>query len=146
MLYRTPFPRTMFSDLDRMQRELQQVFGFPSTIRGAGWGGFPALNIGHTSDAVEIYAFVPGIPPDALDINVERGVLVIAGERKPESSSSDEKSTRHISERFTGRFRRVVSLPDDIDPDRIEARCQDGVLRIRIQRRQVAQPRKITVQ
>jgi HSP20 family protein len=52
----------------------------------------------------------------------------------------------HIDERFDGRFRRVVTLPDDVDPNAVDAKYRDGVLRISIARKQSAQPRRITVQ
>ena len=52
----------------------------------------------------------------------------------------------HIRERFSGRFRRVVSLPDDIDPGSVNANYRDGVLHVSIKRRQAAQPRRINVQ
>ena len=58
----------------------------------------------------------------------------------------DTKVALHINERFTGRFRRVVSLPDDIDPNSVTATCRDGVLHISIKRRESAQPRRITIQ
>jgi HSP20 family protein len=48
-------------------------------------------------------------------------------------------------ERFDGDFRRVVSLPDDVDPDRVDAKYRDGVLQITVQRREIARPRQITV-
>ena len=52
----------------------------------------------------------------------------------------------HINERFEGSFRRVLTLPDDADPDAVDAKYRDGVLHISIQRRASAQPRRITVQ
>ena len=58
----------------------------------------------------------------------------------------DEKTTLHSQERFSGRFRRVVSLPDDIDPNGVSAAYRDGVLRVSVKRREAAQPRRITVQ
>ena len=52
----------------------------------------------------------------------------------------------HINERLAGRFRRVISLPDDADPEAITAKYRDGVLQITVQRRAAAQPRRITIQ
>jgi HSP20 family protein len=52
----------------------------------------------------------------------------------------------HIDERFEGRFRRVVTLPDDIDPNLVDAKYTDGVLRISVARKQSALPRRITIQ
>ena len=70
--------------------------------------------------------------------------LTIAGERKLDTLP--EKATLHIDERFTGRFRRVVSLPDDIDPNAVEANYRDGVLHIGIARKEAVQPRRIAIE
>jgi HSP20 family protein len=144
-LYRALFPRDVFAELDRLQREMQQAFDFSPSIRGFGRGGFPALNVGGTTQSVEIYAFAPGLDPAQVEINLERGVLTIAGERVVALPGADEKTSVHINERFGGRFRRVVSLPDDIDPNAVTAEYQDGVLHISIKRRESAQPRRIEV-
>lgn len=144
MLYRSLFPRDIFADLDRLQREMQQVFDLSPSIRGFGRGGFPALNIGGTPQSVEIYAFAPGLDPAKIDVNIDRGVLTIEGERAS-SLPDDEKTAVHINERFAGRFRRVVSLPDDVDPEGISARYRDGVLNLSIRRRESALPRRIEV-
>lgn len=144
MLYRSLFPRDIFADLDRLQQEMQQAFDLTPSIRGFGRGGFPALNVGGTPQSVEIYAFAPGLDPAKIEVNIDRGVLTIEGERAP-SLPADEKSAVHINERFAGRFRRVVSLPDDIDPDSVTARYRDGVLNLSIRRRASALPRRIEV-
>ena len=96
--------------------------------------------------SVEIYAFAPGLDPASIDVQLEKGVLTVAGERKGALPPADAKATTHIDERFAGRFRRVVTLPDDIDPKAVAARYRDGVLHISIQRRETAQPRRINIQ
>ena len=146
MLYRSPFPRDLYSEIDRLQRELQQSFDLSPSIRGLGRGGFPALNVGHTAQSIEVYAFAPGIDPASLDVQIEKGVLTVAGERRIERPAQDAKTTVHIDERVAGRFRRVLTLPEDADPDAVEARYRDGVLQISIPRRAAAQPRRITIQ
>jgi HSP20 family protein len=145
-MYGALFPRNTFAELDRLQRELQQAFDISPSIRGVGRGGFPALNAGGTSQSVEIFAFVPGIDPASLDVHLDRGVLTIDGERRSDLPQSDENSALHINERFQGRFRRVVSLPDDVDPNGVTAAYWDGVLHISVKRRESAQPRRIEVQ
>ncbi len=144
MIYRTLFPRDVFAELDRLQREMQQAFDVSPSIRGLARGGFPAMNVGGTAKSVEIYAFAPGIDPASLDVQIEKGVLTVAGERKAEAVP--EKATLHIDERFAGRFRRVVTLPDDVDPNAVTARYRDGVLHISIARKEAAQPRRIAIQ
>lgn len=144
MMYRSLFPRDVLAELDRLQREMQQTFHLSPNIRGIARGGFPAMNVGGTPQAVQIYAFAPGIDPASLDVQIEKGVLTVAGERKLEAPGTD--ATVHIDERFAGRFRRVVTLPDDVDPNVVEAKYLDGVLRISIGRKQSAQPRRITIE
>lgn len=150
MLYRSLFsrdlfPRDVFSEIDRLQRELQQSVESSPSIRGSGQGAFPAINVGTTPQSVEIYAFAPGLKPEGIEVNLERGVLSIAGERASDLPPREEKRTLHINERFSGRFRRVVSLPDDIDANAVSASYRDGILHISIKRREAAQPRRIDI-
>ena len=146
MFYRTLFPRDLFAELDRLQREMQQSYDLSPSIRGLARGGFPAMNVGGTAKSVEVYAFLPGVDPATVDVQLEKGVLTIAGERRIDRPGQDAKTTLHIDERFAGRFRRVVTLPDDIDPSAVQAKCRDGVLHVSIQRRAAAQPRRIAIQ
>jgi HSP20 family protein len=145
-MYRSLFSRDLFAELDRLQREMQQAFDHTPAIRGAGRGGYPALNLGGTPTSVEIYAFAPGMDPAAIDLNIDRGVLTIAGQRADAPPPSDAKATLHANERFSGRFHRVVSLPDDVDTAAVTARYRDGVLHVSLQRKASAQPRRIEVQ
>lgn len=141
------FPDDLFAEFDRLHREMDLLFnysGVPSTIRATGRGTFPAINIGVTPDAVEIYAFVPGIDPAKLEISVDRGLLTISGERQSDLALT-EKHTAHARERFTGSFKRVVSLPDEVDPNKVEARCENGILRITAAKHEATKPRRIEV-
>ena len=144
-MYRSFHPYDVFSELDRLQREMQQSFNASPSIRGLTRGGFPAMNVGGTAESVEIYAFTPGVDPASIEVTLENGVLTLEGERKDALSAVDDKATIHIGERFSGRFRRVVSLPNDVDPNAVQAQCRDGVLHISIKRREAAQPRRISV-
>jgi HSP20 family protein len=145
-MYRSLFPRDLFAELDRLQRDMSGGFQPSPSIRGLGRGGYPALNVGSTPTSVEIYAFAPGLDPASIDVNLDRGVLTLAGERQAALPGSDEKTTLHLNERFSGRFRRVVSLSDDVDPNAVSAAYRDGVLHVSVQRRAATQPRRIEVQ
>jgi HSP20 family protein len=140
------FPRDVFAELDRLQREMQKAFEFSPSIRGTARRGFPALNVGGTPQSVEVYAFAPGLDPAAIDVKLEKGVLSIAGERRNDLPPGDEKASVHVNERFRGRFHRVVTLTDDVDPNAVQARYRDGLLHVSIKRREAAQPRKINIQ
>lgn len=146
MLYRSTFPQDLFSEIASLQKQIEHFFDFsPASIRGLGRGGFPALNIGHTPQSIELYAFVPGLDPASIEVNVESGALTISGAREDDLSTREERATVHMNERFAGRFKRVVGLPDDIDPDGVGACCDNGVLHVSIRRRESAQPRRIEV-
>lgn len=145
-MFRSTFPGDIFAEFDRLQREIQQAFDNVPSIRGIGRGGFPALNVGGTPQSMELYAFAPGLDPSAIEVNLERGVLTISGERQSDLPTDEEFSV-HINERFAGRFRRVISLPeDDINPSGVNAEYRDGVLHVSIKRRESAQPRRISIQ
>jgi HSP20 family protein len=144
-MYRTLFSNDFFADLDRLQRQALRFSGPSGSIRGLGRSGFPALNVGTTPESIEILAFAPGLDPAAIDVTIDRGVLTLSGERKSELPGEGGKTATHINERFGGRFRRVVSLPDDVDPDSTTAKYNDGVLHIHLLRRSAIPSRRIDI-
>ena len=139
------FPRDLFAELDRLQRQIQQSFDISPSIRGVARGAFPPLNVAATAQSAEVYAFAPGLDPKSIDVQIERGVLSISGERADTLPRDDERSTVHVNERFTGRFHRVITLADDLDPGEVRATYQDGVLHVSIARQNAAQPRRIEI-
>ncbi len=143
------FPGDLFTDFDSLQRQLEQLLGGgsqPSSIRAMGRGSFPQINIGTTADAIDIYAFAPGIDPGKLEVSVDKGLLTIACERsEPKPREGARKPTVYAQERPTGQFRRVASLPEDADPERVEATYRNGVLHVRVQKREASKPRRIEV-
>jgi HSP20 family protein len=142
----------MFSELNRLQQSLEQAFrpGGTSNIRAMSRRAFPLVNVGSTEDALEVLALAPGIDPAELQITIDKGVLVIAGERKDDTpTAAQEKKDNNMAvyaqERFRGSFRRVISLPEDADPAKIDATYRDGMLRVTVGRREASRPRQITV-
>jgi HSP20 family protein len=98
--------------------------------------------VGSTPDRVDVYLFAAGLDPKAIDISIQQNLLAISGGRKVEVK---EDADYYRRERFDGEFRRVISLPDDVDPDKVDAKYRDGVLQITVRRRESARPRQITV-
>ena len=144
----TRFPGDFFADFDALQRQVERLLGssdWPSSIRASTRGAFPAVNLGVTADAVEIYVFAPGIDPADVEVSVDKGLLTIAGERKGALPEASDKVNVYAAERFAGAFRRVVSLPEDADATRVEASYRDGILRIVIPKREASKPRRIEV-
>jgi HSP20 family protein len=136
----------LLAQFRRMEEELDEIFGssMPWTggIRSLPPGAFPAINVGSTEDQVTVYLFAPGIDASKLDISIQQNVLTVTGERE---TARDEAATYYRQERFGGEFRRVISLPDDVDPERVEASYRDGVVQITVRRRESAKPRQIAI-
>lgn len=135
-----------FGEMARFQENLDQMFrpSGVSSIRAMSRRTFPVINVGSTADAIEVLALAPGLDPNALQITIDKGVLVVAGERKTELPEGDDVST-YAQERFNGTFRRVISLPEDVDAGQVEASYRDGLLRIRIARSEASRPRRIEI-
>lgn len=136
---------SLFDDFRHMQREMDQLFGgwpTPAGIRAVSRGTFPPVNVGATPDKVDVYLFAAGVDPKALDISIQQNLLTIAGERK---LAPVEGANYYRQERSSGEFRRAITLPEDVDPERVEARYQDGVLHVTVMRREATQPRQIEV-
>ncbi|MEM5366437.1 Hsp20/alpha crystallin family protein [Paraburkholderia azotifigens] len=141
------FGTDLFSELDRLQRQMSSLFGgTPSSLRSSRSGTFPPINVGTTDDSVEIVAFAPGLDPAKLDVTVDKGLLSIAGERTAEQSQLPEGARQYARERFAGAFRRVIELPQQADPNNVQARYVDGCLLITVGKREASKPRAITVQ
>lgn len=140
------FSTDLFADIDRLQRQMEQLFsGFPSSLRASRIGTFPPVNIGSTDDSVEIVAFAPGLDPAQIEVSIDKGLLTISGERKAVEPEDDDART-YAQERFAGSFRRVIELPRHADPDNVQARYVNGCLTISVGRLEASKPRSITVQ
>jgi HSP20 family protein len=141
----TSIDTNLFDEFRRFESEMDHLFGrsaFPAGIRAVRRGTFPPINVGSTPDRVDVYLFAAGLDPRAIDISIQQNLLAVSGSRKVEVQEDAEYYRR---ERFDGDFRRVITLPDDVDPDKVDATYRDGVLQITVQRRESARPRQITV-
>ncbi|HEX8012178.1 MAG TPA: Hsp20/alpha crystallin family protein [Casimicrobiaceae bacterium] len=139
------FDTSLFDEFRRLESEVDQLFGrasLPIGIRAVRRGTFPPINVGATPERVDVYLFAAGLDPKSLDISIQQNLLAVSGDRKV---PVDEAADYYRQERFDGEFRRVITLPDDVDPDQVDARYRDGVLQITVQRREAARPRQITV-
>jgi HSP20 family protein len=136
----------LLAQFRRLEEELDEVFGsatpWTGGIRSLPPGTFPAINVGGTEDNVTVYLFAPGIDARKLDISIQQNVLTVSGEREVRH---EDEATYYRQERFGGEFRRVISLPEDVDADRVEASYRDGIVQITVRRRESAKPRQIAI-
>lgn len=144
------------SDMEKMRREMDRFldeFGssswtFPfsktSFLPGRAARGYPLLNIGEDNDNFYIDALAPGVNPETLDISVTQNQLVISGEKTALLSSVASKAI-HRSERSAGQFTRSMTLPFDVNSEKVQATYQDGLLKIILPKAEVAKPKQIRI-
>jgi HSP20 family protein len=106
----------------------------------SGWS--PALDLYQNADNVVAVVEVPGMCKEDIDISLHDGMLTIAGERQT-SSSEGENAER--TERFTGKFRRSITLPTRVDAGKVTASYKDGILTITLPKAEEAKPKKVEV-
>jgi HSP20 family protein len=142
----TGLPNSLLDDFWRLQQEVDELLGdglsSSGGIRSLPRGAYPAINVVQTPEDVRVYLFAPGIDPKKLDVSIQQGLLTIAGERQ---IPINDKATYYRQERFSGEFRRAISLGEDVDAERVEAKYRDGIVQIRLQRRESAKPRQIEI-
>jgi HSP20 family protein len=101
----------------------------------------PTFNVVERQDAFYISADVPGVREDDIDVTVQDNHLVISGSRNAEERK--EGDNYYIYERRHGNFSRAFSLPDNADAESVEADMKNGVLEVRVAKRESARPRKV---
>jgi HSP20 family protein len=128
---------------ERMRRMLEQTFGglgWPSPLReAAGWS--PLVDIEETDDAFVVEAELPGVQRQDVNVELVGRELTITGEIK----ERERKGTLRRRARRTGRFEYRVSLPDQVDAEKIEAKLAEGVLTVRVPKSERAPRRQIEI-
>ena len=141
---RRPLP---FQSLRRLGDALDEAFNtWPFTQEeGAAitssW--YPACDVFEDRDAVKIVAEVPGVQPQDVKLTLENNLLTIRGEKKQEAEDRTERVHRY--ERSYGSFERAFSLPSTVDPERIRANYEQGILTVTLPKSERARPREIEV-
>jgi len=147
--YQTP-SSAMTPSLNRwatLRDDLDTLLEMPFLNGGArqaqlftGWT--PALDLYQNNDNVVAVVELPGMQKEDIEISLQDGMLTIAGERKSETSTED-KATR--TERFSGKFRRSVTLPTRVDANKVNATYKDGILTVTLPKADDAKPKQIQV-
>ena len=113
---------------------------------GAGSTRLIPLDVFETEDAVVMLAAVPGIAPEQIEITVNQGTVTLSGQvPNVAESESGKRATWHLHELPSGKFRRTLTLPFEIDAARAEANFEHGMLRLQLPKAEAAKPRQIKV-
>ena len=145
-MYRSLFPRDVFAELDRLQRDMSSAVRLLAQHPRPRPRRLPGAERRQHADVGGDLCLRPRHRPgDGRDQPRPRRAH---HRRRAQGHAAAERREDHLhlNERFAGRFRRVVSLPDDIDPAAVTADYRDGVLHVSVKRRESAQPRRIEVQ
>jgi HSP20 family protein len=108
----------------------------------SGSGVFPPLNVFNKGDDVVVIAEAPGLNKADLKIEAKGNTIRIAGSK---SIAYGERVSLHRRERGSGRFDRTITLPVEIDADRVKAEYRDGILALYLPRAEAAKPRAISI-
>jgi len=135
--------------LDELPERFRQMFegnlAFEPLAEPIGW--MPAMEITEKNEALVVTAELPGISNKDVEITLEDGVLSIRGEKKEEKKEGEPESRYHMWERRYGSFQRAFTLPKAVDPEKIKAQFENGVLTITLPKSEKAkvQGRKIPI-
>ena len=139
-----------FREMDQLSQRVNRLFNLttPAIEEGeylAPTTWLPACDIAETDKAYILRAELPDLKKDDVHVNLENGVLTLQGERK---EFKEEKNVRYHRRELTyGNFIRRFTLPDDINPDKVDAAFKDGMLTVTVQRdkARLAKVKKIDV-
>lgn len=130
--------RSLLADFDRL---IDDMLTMPERRAQMSWG--VAVDVAETDGEFVLKASVPGIDPDDIEITLTDNVLTIRGEIQEEKDVEEE--SYHICERRFGQFSRSVTLPTQVDADKVDATVENGVLRVTIPKAEAVKPRRISV-
>jgi HSP20 family protein len=134
-----------FADFAQVRREMLRLFDSVAgeTPGEVSAGVYPPMNVTQDDDNFYLRAEVPGIKPDELSISAVRNRVTLAGKR--EIQQEHQPVSYHRKERAEGSFNRTVTLPTQVDAERVDARYADGILTLTVPKAEETKPRQITV-
>ncbi len=142
--------RTGYGTLEDLSSDMERVF---DSLLGRTVGTMlrtsrpekyvPSLDVAENAESFEVHVDLPGVKPEDVKIEMHEGALSISGTRS--SVQESENENYHRIERNSGSFHRVISVPNDVDVDKIDASYESGVLTVRLPKVEKKQPKKIQI-
>jgi HSP20 family protein len=136
-------PVTWTNGMDRLFDEFmgRSIRKMEEEVAACAWT--PAVNILEREDAIVISADLPGLKAEDVEVTIDNGVLTLKGERTLEEVTEGE--TYHRVERSYGKFERSFSVPNSVDPKKIEARFVNGEMTLTLPKRDESKPRSVKI-
>jgi HSP20 family protein len=136
--------RNPFAEIERMKRQMERLLeGVAGPYQRQDAGVFPLINLTESKDSFYIRAELPGVVAADLDIQATSNTVAISGERKIPAENKDARW--HRREREAGKFSRIIAIPSEINPDKVDASLIDGILTVVVHKAEAAKPRQISV-
>jgi HSP20 family protein len=147
-----------WQEMERVRREIDRAFEqgewrnggrngrtFPTAfLPGRAARAYPLVNVSEDADALYVTALAPGLDPAAVQVTVQDDRLTIAGE-KPRVAAEIQPEAFHRSERAAGKFVRTITLPSDVEHDKVQADYTNGLLVVTLPKAEQAKPKQIAV-
>ncbi len=138
--------RSFAGPLEVLQKEFDRAFS-----RASNWAednmpmfGYP-VDIRETADSLIVEAELPGFARNEIDLTLENSVLTISAVHKQEKTGNAEQGEYHLNERRFRRLQRSFRLPSTVDEGAVDAKLKDGILTLKLNKRDEVKPRKIEV-
>jgi len=129
--------------LSDLRDELDRLFDAPLARTSELLGWTPAFDVYENQNNFVVKAELPGMKKEDINVSLHDGSLIISGERKAETY--EEGTEVYRSERFFGRFQRVITLPATVAASQVKAEYKDGVLTVTLPKSEEAKPKQIEV-
>ena len=138
---------TPFTEMDRLSQAMNRLFADADapyrTAPAVAWT--PAIDVTEDADKIVLFADLPGLQEKDIDVQIEKDVLTLKGERKIDRAEQRDAEHYRRFERQSGSFVRTFTLPPTVDTERVAAQLKDGVLTLTLPKKPEAQPKKISV-
>jgi len=133
-----------FAEIERMKRQMERLLeGVAGPYQRKDAGVFPLINLTESKGSFCIRAELPGVVAADLDIQATSNTVSITGERKIPVENKDARW--HRREREAGKFSRIIAMPSEINPDKVDASLTNGILTVVVHKAEAAKPRQISV-
>jgi HSP20 family protein len=142
-----PAPKDLWEAFDGLRGEMDRaldIFRVPDVAGIFDQTTTPAIDVVETADEYVVMADIPGVDKRDLNVTVTGSILAIQGDKRDEHKSEKRKVFR--KETWVGSFKRTINLPEQVDANKIGAELKDGVLTVRIGKREEAKTKMIAVQ